>query len=822
MSEGHDEKRKKKVVVISPKDTEELVSNSGVQRNWRGVLIALVVVLIVLSLIVVSTLILTPADTQPRITGSKISLADIRRWTNNATWARGSDVLFRNSLGGISIYNADENLVKELISNSTFRQLNAVDFKVSTDYKYVLFITESKKVYSYTTEAYYHIYEIATKVRFPVAPLKNDFPEKQYELQRVEFGTKGNGYAFVYKNDIYYSKGARETKVIRLTDTGSDWIYNGIPDWIYQEEIFKSDEAFWFSPDSNYILYATFNDTDVGKISLTKFSSKENYPKMQTVSYPKPGTKNPEVKLTIIDLEGDFNKTEVPIPKTLTNSSPYMTYVKWLSDSDFISIWMNRRQNVSIFYRCTLPQMDCNEEYTHVMQGFVHPRPDVLTSRPLVTVLPVLDGQNGYYPQVVTITEGVVVPLTQGQNSVTRLLATYEGYIYFEAAPHGKPTQRHLYKVMNSINLTLTQHCLTCPTHYGNTTSDLALATNSSDFDSWPVKSTDCLFTRSSFNTDSRYYIIECLGPDVPTVHVMSTANNSKIFTLESNTLLKEKYNSLASPQIKLFQAELEGGYHAQVKLQLPPGLREYEDMTFPLVLKVSYKPGEQSVSQKWSMDYTSYLASKRNFIVAEIDCRGSANSGMSHMNEARLKLGNVDALDQMAVISYLRDNLKFVDKKRIGIFGEGYGGFLTTMILAQDTNIFKCGVAISGIYSWSHYNSVWTERWLATADVTDNYRGYEECDVTKRAGNIKEGSLTVVHGTGDLGVHYHHAMLMSSTLVQAGILFNQISYPDEGHGLEGVSSHLHKVLDQVWDNCFGVLDYTEWEQGTSYFSFKS
>lgn len=77
--------------------------------------------------------------------------------------------------------------------------------------------------------------------------------------------------------------------------------------------------------------------------------------------------------------------------------------------------------------------------------------------------------------------------------------------------------------------------------------------------------------------------------------------------------------------------------------------------------------------------------------------------------------------------------------------------------------------------FNFLFLDSVWTERWLATADVTDNYRGYEECDVTKRAGNIKEGSLTVVHGTGDLGVHYHHAMLMSSTLVQAGILFNQI-----------------------------------------------
>lgn len=48
--------------------------------------------------------------------------------------------------------------------------------------------------------------------------------------------------------------------------------------------------------------------------------------------------------------------------------------------------------------------------------------------------------------------------------------------------------------------------------------------------------------------------VVSFAGPDVPTVHVMSTANNSKIFTLESNTLLKEKYNSLASPQIKLFQ----------------------------------------------------------------------------------------------------------------------------------------------------------------------------------------------------------------------------------------------------------------------------
>jgi inactive dipeptidyl peptidase 10 len=41
------------------------------------------------------------------------------------------------------------------------------------------------------------------------------------------------------------------------------------------------------------------------------------------------------------------------------------------------------------------------------------------------------------------------------------------------------------------------------------------------------------------------------------------------------------------SSQVRMFEVEVDGGYTAQVRLYLPPGLREYEEMQFPLVLHV-------------------------------------------------------------------------------------------------------------------------------------------------------------------------------------------------------------------------------------------
>lgn len=68
--------------------------------------------------------------------------------------------------------------------------------------------------------------------------------------------------------------------------------------------------------------------------------------------------------------------------------------------------------------------------------------------------------------------------------------------------------------------------------------------------------------------------------------------------------------------------------------------------------------------------------------------------------------------------------------------------------------------------------DSVYTERYMGTPNVTDNYRGYEEADVTKRAGNLRNKLFLLVHGTADHTVHYQQSMMLVRALTDQGVLF--------------------------------------------------
>lgn len=52
-------------------------------------------------------------------------------------------------------------------------------------------------------------------------------------------------------------------QTIRITNDQERYIYNGIPDWIYEEEILAVGTAFWWSPDGTKLAFAQFNDMDV-------------------------------------------------------------------------------------------------------------------------------------------------------------------------------------------------------------------------------------------------------------------------------------------------------------------------------------------------------------------------------------------------------------------------------------------------------------------------------------------------------------------------------------------------------------------------------
>jgi hypothetical protein len=272
---------------------EELVVSSPSERNWRGIFIALLVIVAVLGLIVFSIVLVSPPEEGPRSKGNKPSLEDIfvklpppARF--NGTWLTESEFVYKDEHGGVTLYNADNLTTRIIMTNSTFRQYDAVDFRISSDLRFVLLICEVTKIYKHTTLAKYYIYEIQTRLRKPLSPRELD--DKAPYLQHASWSPDGTAVVFVHNNDIYYKPKVEKDLVCRITNTGKlNILYNGVPDWLYENEILKTSHTVWFSPNSLYLLYITFNDTMVGEYKYPWYESgnpKVNYPKIKSFRFP--------------------------------------------------------------------------------------------------------------------------------------------------------------------------------------------------------------------------------------------------------------------------------------------------------------------------------------------------------------------------------------------------------------------------------------------------------------------------------------------------------------------------------------------------------
>lgn len=78
----------------------------------------------------------------------------------------------------------------------------------------------------------------------------------------------------VYNYDIYYRLGPKSSITYRVTKSGVPGvIYNGIPDWLYEEEILASNTAIWMSTDGHLMLYGCFNDSNVQEQNFAWFGT---------------------------------------------------------------------------------------------------------------------------------------------------------------------------------------------------------------------------------------------------------------------------------------------------------------------------------------------------------------------------------------------------------------------------------------------------------------------------------------------------------------------------------------------------------------------
>lgn len=97
------------------------------------------------------------------------------------------------------------------------------------------------------------------------------------------------------------------------------------------------------------------------------------------------------------------------------------------------------------------------------------------------------------------------------------------------------------------------------------------------------------------------------------------------------------------------------------------------------------------------------YLAS-RGFVVLSVNYRLSIMYGREFREPAQGgPRGASEYQDIVAGAKYLQ-GLSYVDPEKIGLWGGSYGGYLTALGLARNSDIFKSGVDYAGVHDWSAF----------------------------------------------------------------------------------------------------------------------
>jgi dipeptidyl aminopeptidase/acylaminoacyl peptidase len=164
---------------------------------------------------------------------------------------------------------------------------------------------------------------------------------------------------------------------------------------------------------------------------------------------------------------------------------------------------------------------------------------------------------------------------------------------------------------------------------------------------------------------------------------------------------------------------------------------------------------------------------------------RGSHGYGQQFTNGNLLNWGGRDYEDIMNGMQYVLANYAWIDKHRLGVTGQSYGGFMTNWIITQ-TNLFKAAVSDGGISNLISFAGTSLYHCLIEAefngDTWNNYDLLWRWSPLKYVKNVTTPTL-FLHGEKDNEVPVTQAEEMFSALKRLGVESEFVQYMNEGHG---------------------------------------
>ncbi|CDZ97247.1 dipeptidyl aminopeptidase [Phaffia rhodozyma] len=806
---------------------QELVKGSKPARTRKRICLAFIVLFAILIGTFAASSWTTPLSHILKKPRKHLTLDHVTNGTfaiqrKNVAWVKEAEdgtIATQDEDGNIFLDNVNQANSTKLLINSTLlvdekgNNINFVDWKLSPDLKYLSLQTDRVKQWRHSSHSKFYIHSFESNKTFPLV--------LNATVAYASWSTVGHGFAYVSANDLYVLPEKHITptgigKSVRVTLDGSPTVFNGVPDWVYEEEIFGTDFAFKFSPSGQEIVYLRFDETDVPEYEFPIYDPDEDlstikpYPKEMIMKYPKPGYPNPLVTAHVFSLSYYESKaidisssSHANLTLLVQQSIRRLAWPNQKPSTDqiiFDLVWVNKTQ--LLIKETDRSAASGNVVLFEIGQG---DRFGKLAEEGVIrgNIVRSLNGGKGWldhfqyvvpygqgYLDVIPNSEGfnhiAFFPLTSAAKPVWITEGNWEvdgeikgfnedlGIVYFTAA--NPSTERHLY----SATLPLT---VSSDDTFNSVISALTDSTRPS-------------YHTVSFSPKAGFYVLSYEGPDVPWQKIRQTSGEELDYLLEDNKALNETLNRFIIPSSSQYTI-LSDGFELNVKEIRPPNMDESGRTKYPVLLAPYGGPVSQMVNTRFAVGWADYLATELKYIVLIVDGRGTGFKGKAFRDPIRGQLGTYEAIDQIAAARQWAGTKLYVDKRRVGIWGWSFGGYLTAKVIEADSGVISLGISVAPVTDWKYYDSVYTERYMLTPE--QNQAGYAAGGVNNMTG-FQNVDYLLAHGSGDDNVHLANSASLLEKLTRNKVRKYQFRmFTDSAHSISrgGAYRELFEFMTQ-------------------------
>ena len=634
-----------------------------------------------------------------------------------------------------------DEILSSFNDNLTISKINSYSFAKNEDK--MLLATDIEYMYRRTSKGFYYLYDIKENSLTPVGN------KAKGKISFATFSDNGEKIAFVRNLNLYYWD-VKTGKEVQVTFDGKEnHILNGLPDWVYEEEL-SVDKTFSWSPDGKYLAFMRFDERNVKEFSMTMWG--DLYPEEYKYKYPKAGEDNSIVDVYVYNTETD-KKLKVDIK---TTEEVYYPRLFWLSNSvDLMVLQLNRLQNKLEFVSYNVVNQnystiftDTNPYWLNITNNYYflnNNKSMILTSE-----------RNGFNHIYLVDFNGNIKQLTSGNWEVASIeyLNLKTKQIYYLSNEHDR-LGRNLYVIDFS----------------GNKKTQLSKG------EGWNVV---------LFSETGNYYRNTFSSPTQPQRYTIHDNKGNELRTLQANTKLKENMKEYNCVYKEFFQFTTSEGITMDGWMMKPADFDA--DKKYPVLVYTYGGPGSVEVTKNFNVEPWYQYLTQNGYIVACADGRGSGGRGDAFKKVIYKQMGKYESDDQIAFAKYLK-TLSYINPDRIGIWGWSFGGYLSALSLFKGEDAFAMAIAVAPVTNWRYYDNIYTERFQRTPQ--ENPDGYDHNSPVFWADKL-QGKFLMIHGTADDNVHFQNSIDLVTALNSTGKQYEMFFYPNKNHNISGGNTRLH------------------------------